>query len=510
MVYRLLILVLFGCGFCLPAGAQQPPVKPVTTSADTLRDTLKPTLPDTLIVLPFHFLPFDSISFAPPDTVKPKPADTLTAHADTLHPDSLASRSDTLHRDSLADRADTLHRDSLALARDSLRRRDSIRQANYVPDAVTLRRQIDSANAASSLAQTNTIDSLKLRLDAALAAANNRPRTNGPPGLPGRPNNPNATNANQPPTGTMSLPGSPPTTSGIASTTPGRKGAGPALRNTPVTFSNFHQKVIPVHGGSTNLDTLSIIPGSLSIRGVDTGAYQLDWVNGSISWIHPPAQDTVTVFYRSFPYKLNAVGRRFNYDSIINYFLVRPYDPRRSGNSSEDNFFNFGNISYNGSFGRSISFGNSQDAVVTSNLNLQISGYLADSIRIEAAITDNNIPIQPDGTTADLNEFDKIYLQFSRKNWALTMGDIDLRQNQNYFLSFYKRLQGASFETTEKLSSHVTNKLLTSAAIAKGKFTRNIFQGQEGNQGPYQLHGANNELSLSSWPERKKSISTVS
>lgn len=257
--------------------------------------------------------------------------------------------------------------------------------------------------------------------------------------------------------------------------------------------SNLKKKKIAAKG-FVQLDALSIVPQSIIVKDADTSYYIVDAIKATLRWKKKLPIDSVEVSYRVFPFRFDATVKRFAYDSIKNNFIAQPNIFKRNNQQQDNNLFNFGTVNYNGSFGRSLSFGNSQDAVFNSQLNLQISGMIGDSIQIAAAITDNNIPIQPDGTTQQLNEFDRILLQFKKKNWEVSLGDIDLRQNQNYFLNFYKRLQGISYTQDNMLGKNASNKLVAAGAIAKGKFTRNVFNGLEGNQGPYKLTGANKEF----------------
>ena len=259
------------------------------------------------------------------------------------------------------------------------------------------------------------------------------------------------------------------------------------------SLSNIRTKKISTKRGPVKIDSLSLVPNSVFIAGSTKQDYRIDAVNAQLTWINAPFFDSVTITYRVFPYKLNAQTNHMKFDDIKNNFITKPMTiDNESGNGK--GMFDFGNVNYNGSFGRGISFGNNQDAVVNGVLNLQINGMIGDSMMLTAALTDNNIPVQAEGNTQQLNEFDRVWIQLKKKGWQLNLGDIDVRRNDSYFLSFFKRMQGISFQNESNVFKNGKNSSLVTGAIAKGKFSRYIFQGSEGNQGPYRLQGPNGEL----------------
>ncbi len=270
-------------------------------------------------------------------------------------------------------------------------------------------------------------------------------------------------------------------------------------------LSNLRQKKIIVSGDTLQLDSLSLVPGSLqlfSVNGekIDSSAFKIDPARGYIIVDRQKLPDTLQVSYRVFPFQLSKAVQHKDFLKMKNN-LNKPYNPFLDNNKKEAvDFFKMDGLTKNGSISRGISFGNSQDVVVNSNLNLQVSGKLSENIDIVLAATDNNIPIQADGNTQQLQEFDKVFIQLNDQNSKLIAGDYQLIEKDGYFMKFNKKNQGLNFTTSFLTSPEVKgvskqgkNSITASAAVSRGKFSRNVILGVEKNQGPYFLKGSEGE-----------------
>ncbi len=247
--------------------------------------------------------------------------------------------------------------------------------------------------------------------------------------------------------------------------------------------------------GEHFIDSLTIIPSTVSVFDDETGtllpknAYQV--TTHGLIWKRAPQR--VNLRYRVFAFNLDQSFSHLDTSRIRTAadgsyigFDYNPYDPQQG-------VIDFKGLDYNGSFARGISFGNNQNLVLNSSFNLQLSGKLGDDIEILAAITDNNIPLQPEGNTQQLQEFDKIFIQLKRGNSSLIAGDYELSRPDGYFMNYFKKLQGATFSNKSEILSKGILRSKASIAIARGKFARNTLPIQEGNQGPYKLRGQEGE-----------------
>lgn len=271
-------------------------------------------------------------------------------------------------------------------------------------------------------------------------------------------------------------------------------------------WSNLRAHDVEVDADTLTLDTLSIIPDGFRLlypdgSPVSPELYTLEWFSGKLI-VQPELRGrALSASYRVFSILFSE--RTFNKDpSLIQAKISEPINPftYTVKKRSIDELFDLGTLTKSGSISRGVQVGNNQDLGVTSSLNLNLSGQITPQIGIRAVITDNNIPFQPEGNTQQLQDFDQIYIQLFTDKTELTAGDFRIDRPKSYFMNFLKRAQGLRLKHTFAIKKSKTTDLHPgilevdgSGALSKGKFSRQVVQGIEGNQGPYILRGAEQE-----------------
>jgi len=262
-------------------------------------------------------------------------------------------------------------------------------------------------------------------------------------------------------------------------------------------ISNYRTKKVAVRD-SVKIDTVSINTSSFKLRRkdntiIDSSYYQVDFSKALLTFKKPIETDSIVIDYLRYPdfmtKKYFQLDERIIVENTDN--LQRLYKLNQS--NVQRTFLPFDGLSTSGSISRGVTIGNNQNSVLNSELDLQISGKLSDKISLRASIQDANIPLQESGYSQKLDEFDQVFIEVFSDAWNIRAGDIDLVNDNSYFASFTKRVQGLSVNLDFDKEESETN-IFAAGALVRGQFTSSQFTAQEGNQGPYKLRGPNSEL----------------
>ena len=259
---------------------------------------------------------------------------------------------------------------------------------------------------------------------------------------------------------------------------------------------DFRSRIIEVTKDTIQLDSFAINSQrfkvfDLSKKRISASNFKVDF-SKAILIINSKKYQKIRVEYFKLPNFVTKVYTPFDDKLILKNKANNAVLYSLTSNKKVLQVSLFEGLQTRGFISRGITSGNNQNTVTNAALDLEISGKLSKDVTLRANIFDTNIPIQENGYSQNITDFDRIFIEMFSENWRVKAGDISLQNNKSYFLPFNKQVAGLEVEAT--INDHL--KVAASGAIVRGKFNTFTFTATEGNQGPYKIYGTNNEASI--------------
>jgi len=266
----------------------------------------------------------------------------------------------------------------------------------------------------------------------------------------------------------------------------------------------LRQKKIKLTQKQIKIDTFSIQPFFLEMRTLEgkkipPEIYHVDFVKAILFLDDYKAlkNKEVWIYYLAYPDFLHQTYQKYSLTKIredslktISIIQAKPQIMKVKP---------FDGLKTQGKITREFNTGNRQNVVMQSGLDLKISGNLSPKLKINAVLSDDNLPQAYAGISQSYKEFNQIYLQLSAPKWQATGGDLFLDEQPGYFLKFTRKTQGLSIS----FKSNKNNTQLQ-GGVVNGQYGINRFTGIDGNQGPYVLKGNKGENYIFIIPKSEK------
>ena len=139
-------------------------------------------------------------------------------------------------------------------------------------------------------------------------------------------------------------------------------------------------------------------------------------------------------------------------------------------------------LTFGGTKSVSFSTGTNRGSTLDQSLEATVEGQLTPTLKVRAILSDNNLPVQPEGNTEELEYFDRVFVEMEGPNGRATVGDLTLDNHVSSFSPLTRQLRG--------IAGSVWNgrgRISAAGAETKGEFRSLEFRGSTGLQGPYPL-----------------------
>lgn len=263
---------------------------------------------------------------------------------------------------------------------------------------------------------------------------------------------------------------------------------------TPVQ-STLHRMTIRIGPQPIALEGGAVIPGSLQLVGVlPEVANAIDLaLDSSATHLIIAAPDSLTgqsirLAYRTLPFAPTAIRTPrelldgYSPDSAL--LWLRGHDATAFAASPPTPPFTL-----TGYAQRQVGVGQSGASQPSGAIQLALQGTLPSGLGLEAQLTDQSLPFQPEGTTTEIQALDRLYIRVYDSLWAVAAGDLSLEGDHAPFLHYTGQTQGVGYRYGGPWGRADSLGLQASLGVAKGTYTRIAIAPMEGIQGPYRLQG---------------------
>lgn len=220
------------------------------------------------------------------------------------------------------------------------------------------------------------------------------------------------------------------------------------------------------------------VGGIPATRGAD---YTIDANRGSILFARAIASaETVVVTFRRLPFALETSYARW---------LARPLGtPAESvvahpeGTYYGKSLFEPGGLRVGGTKSLALVVGSDKDLSLEQALRVSVEGALTRDVSVVARLSDENLPFTPEGSSARLEELDKVFVEVRTPRLSATLGDYEVDFRGSEFSTYRRVLKGALGRADYPRVS-----ASASAGVSRGRFVSVELRGEEGRQGPYRV-----------------------